>query len=105
MVHPVQRGSMSACGCQILHRIDICYCVSCATRWLQHNATIFNVEEVIFSPKDVSPEELRVTLVNSTTLMKEVLVFIKTHNEINHKLLFTMAKHNSCRQQVSRLLL
>lgn len=41
LVHPVQWGSLSTRGCQILHRTDICDYMFCATCWLQHAAGIF----------------------------------------------------------------
>lgn len=52
-------GSLSACGCQILHRIDRCDYMSCATNWLQDNAVIFKQvsDEIIFSQ---SSKQLRV---------------------------------------------
>lgn len=40
MVHPVHWGSLSACGCQILHRTDICDHMSCATCSFQQTAKI-----------------------------------------------------------------
>lgn len=92
MVHPVQRGSLSSCGCQILHNIDTCDYMCCATRWLQHSAaTLKRVkgDEMIFPQRGVSPEELRVENCGKHLIKKKEAVFwfgcIKTHSTVNHK--------------------
>lgn len=110
-VHPVQWGSLSASGCQILHRIDICDYMSCATRWFQHNAAIFKHvkgDELTLPQRGVSPGERErgcsckfadtvsgcidkwmhseSTAVVRNTFFKEVLFwfgFIKTHSMLS----------------------